>query len=101
MGIKRSLSTAYHPQSDGQTERVNRILEQYLRCYVNSEQSNWTELLPMVQFSYNSQDHSSTGMSPFKANYGYYPSWDIQQEEEAENPTGRDWTTIIHQTHGR
>ena len=44
--ITQGMSTAYHPQSDGQTERVNQILEQYLRIYVNDEQSNWVQLLP-------------------------------------------------------
>ena len=48
LGIKHKLSTAYHPQTDGQTERMNQTLEQYLRCYVNYEQNNWVKLLPIV-----------------------------------------------------
>ena len=72
-GVKQKLSTAFHPQSDGQTERINQILEQYLRCYVNYQQDDWVVLLPTAQFAYNSSRSSTTGMSPFKANYGYEP----------------------------
>ena len=51
--IEHSLSTANHPQTDGQTERVNAILEQYLRCFINERQNNWADLLPFAEFSYN------------------------------------------------
>jgi len=53
LGIERRLSTAFHPQMDGQTERTNSTLEQYLRAYVNYQQDNWKELLPMAEFAYN------------------------------------------------
>ncbi|ERF69955.1 hypothetical protein EPUS_08766 [Endocarpon pusillum Z07020] len=72
IGTKHKLSTAYHPQTDGQTERINQTLEQYLRCYVNYRQNNWVTLLPLAQFAYNSST-AATGMSPFYANYGYEP----------------------------
>jgi len=51
--IKRNLSTAYHPETDGQTERLNQILEQYLRIYINYDQDNWYDLLPLAEFAYN------------------------------------------------
>lgn len=73
IGTKHKLSTAYHPQTDGQTERINQTLEQYLRCYVDYRQSNWVELLPLAQFAYNSSK-ASTGYSPFYANYGREPT---------------------------
>ena len=60
LGVKHKLSTAYHPQTDGQTERLNQTLEQYLRCYVNFEQNNWVTLLPMAQFAYNSHKNETT-----------------------------------------
>jgi len=72
LGTKHKLSTAYHPQTDGQTERINQVLEQYLRCYVNYRQDNWVGLLPMAQFAYNSST-AATGISPFYANYGLEP----------------------------
>jgi hypothetical protein len=64
-------STAYHPQTDGQTERVNGILEQYLRAYVSYDQDNWMELLPMAEFGYNNLQSQTTGLAPFAANYGF------------------------------
>jgi len=51
--IKLSFSTSNHPQTDGQTERVNWILEQYLRCFINERQNNWVDLLPFAEFAYN------------------------------------------------
>jgi len=73
-GINRSLSTAYHPQSDGQTERTNSILEQYLRAYCNYLQDNWADLIPSAEFCYNNSKSETTGVTPFFANLGYHPS---------------------------
>jgi transposase InsO family protein len=74
LGIEHRLSTAYHPQTNGQTERVNQTLEQYLRHYVNFQQDDWTGLLPMAQFAYNNAMHSTTKETPFFANYGLNPT---------------------------
>ena len=74
LGINTKLSTAFHPQTDGQTERLNQTLEQYLRSYVNDQQDNWVELLPTAEFSYNSAPSGTTNVSPFFANYGYDPA---------------------------
>jgi hypothetical protein len=74
LGIHQKLSTAYHPQTDGQTERLNQTLEQYLRFYVNYQQNNWVELLPVAQLAYNSTATSTTGISPFYANFGFNPA---------------------------
>jgi hypothetical protein len=73
LGTKLKLSTAFHPQTDGQTERLNQTMETYLRSYVNYRQDNWAELLPLAQFAYNSADTDSTKVSPFFANYGFNP----------------------------
>lgn len=73
LGIRRSLSTAYHPQSDGQTERINGILEQFLRAYCNYQQDNWRDLLTLAEFCYNNTVTETTKVSPFFANYGYHP----------------------------
>jgi hypothetical protein len=67
------MSTAYHPQTDGQTERVNQSLEQYLRCYVDFNLTNWSELLPTAEFAYNNMAHESTKNSPFFVEYGFNP----------------------------
>src|SRR5665811_273260 len=70
MGTKLSFSTAYHPQTDGQTERVNQILEDMLRACVLSYGSKWEDCLPFAEFSYNNSYQSSLQMAPFEALYG-------------------------------
>ena len=74
--IKRNLSTAFHPETDGQTERTNAILEQFLRAYVNYQQDDWTELLPYAEFAYNNSRQETIGRSPFYANYGHNPVYE-------------------------
>ena len=60
LGIQLASSTAYHPQTDGQTEWVNQELEQFLRLFVNERQDNWNSLIPLAEFAYNNHVHSST-----------------------------------------
>jgi hypothetical protein len=74
IGTKKKLSTAYHPQTDGQTERVNQTMETYLRIYCNQQQDNWVSLLPMAQIAYNNKLSEATGYSPFFANHGRQPN---------------------------
>lgn len=74
MGVENHFGSAYHPQTDGQTERVNQCLEQYLRCFSDHLQDNWSDLLPLAEFSYNNTSHSATTMSPFFVNKGYHPT---------------------------
>ena len=69
-----NLSTIDHPQMNGQTERVNQVLEDMLRAYVSKRQSNWEDYLPILDFSYNSAKHATKGFSPFMLMYGYQPS---------------------------
>ncbi len=69
--IKANTSTAYHPQTDGQTERVNQEVEKYLRIFVNHLQDDWVEWLSLAAFAHNNHVHSATSKSPFKVNYGY------------------------------
>ena len=73
LGIKSKLLTAFHPQTDKQTERVNQELEQYLRMFIDHRQEQWPEWLGMTEFAYNNKVHSSTRTSPFKANYRQDP----------------------------
>ncbi|KAH7563016.1 reverse transcriptase [Bipolaris maydis] len=73
LGVKKKLSTSFHPETDGQTERTNQTLEQYLRMYANKLQDNWVELLPTAQLAYNSTKSATTKHSPHYANYGYEP----------------------------
>lgn len=68
------MSSAYHPQTDGQTERANRTLKEYLRHYVNGNQANWVLLLPMAELALNKLSSSATGSTPSYANYGRNPN---------------------------
>jgi transposase InsO family protein len=73
LGITENLSTARRPQTDGQTERANQELEQYLRIFCNDRQSDWAEWLACAEFALNNRVNSSTGFSPFFLNYGRDP----------------------------
>jgi hypothetical protein len=71
--IDHRLSTAFHPQTDGQTERQNQELETYLRIYMNYQQDNWVDLLPYAEYAYNSKNHSAHMESPIKVAFGLDP----------------------------
>ena len=73
LGIQMKLSTAYYPQTDGQTERINQELEQYLRVFISHRQEQWPDWLGMAEFAYNNKVHAATKISPFKANYSQDP----------------------------
>jgi len=73
LGIQTKLSTAYHSQTDRQTERINQKLEQYLRVFINHRQEQWPDWLETAEFAYNNKIHTATKISPFKANYGQDP----------------------------
>jgi len=73
LGIESTMLIEYYPQIDGQTEHVNQALEQYLRCYVDYNLSNWSDLLPSAEFAYNNQAHKGIKESPFCLEYGRYP----------------------------
>jgi len=71
--IKTNLSTAYHPQTDGQTENISQEVEQYLWLFFNHHQDGGVEWLPLAEFSYNDKVQTSTGFSPFFLNFGQHP----------------------------
>ncbi|QRW22121.1 Retrotransposable element Tf2 protein [Rhizoctonia solani] len=73
LGIKPSFSSAYHPESNGQTERVNQFIEFYLRSYIAANHSDWTTWLPLVEYAYNNAKHASTGKTPFELVYRRNP----------------------------
>ena len=73
LGTKLRMSTAFHPQTDGQTERANRTLEEMLRAFVNHRRDNWAKLPPLVEFAYNNSAQASTKQTPFFLNQGRHP----------------------------
>ena len=77
MGITQNVSTAYHPRTDGQSERSNQWLEQYLRFWVDHQQTNWHHYLPLAEFAHNLWKNESTGQSPFEVLMGYSPRVEI------------------------
>ena len=72
-GTDLRMSSAYHPQSDGQTERVNQCLETYLRCFVHACPTKWSQWLPLAEFWYNTSYHSTLDKTPFLVLYGHEP----------------------------
>jgi len=71
LGIELRLSTVFHPQTDGQTERMNAVMEQYLRSYVNYLQDDWADWLPIIEFTSNNRTSETMAVSLFFANLGY------------------------------
>jgi len=89
LGIETKLSTAFHPQTDGQTEQMNQELEQYLRLFVEHRQKNWLEWLASAEFAVNNKTHTVTKVSPFMANYGRKLRMvgDIRKKRKVESTT--------------
>jgi len=85
LGIRLSSSTAWHPQTDGQTERINQELDQFLRLFVNKRQDNWYDLLPIAEFQYNNHVHSATQQPPFLLNTRRIPRMGF---EPSQVPSG-------------
>jgi hypothetical protein len=87
LGIKGNPSTAFHPQTDGQMERINQEVEQYLRIWVNYAQDDWSEWLSIAEFTYNNHDTTSTGYSPFYLNHGHHPWTGLTEKRRSNNET--------------
>jgi len=82
LGIKSKMLMVFYPQIDGQTERVNQELEQYLRMFIDHRQEQWPEWLGTAEFAYNNKVHSSTWTLPFKANYGQDPRMGFEERKK-------------------
>ncbi|MBW0469160.1 hypothetical protein O181_008875 [Austropuccinia psidii MF-1] len=91
--ISRDVSTAYHPETDGQTERVNQILEQYLWMYFSYHQDEWNTCFHLAECTYNNSGHSSTKQSLFQAVYGRHPHCDSVHITQ-QTPSGKLSTKI-------
>ena len=89
LGIKTKLLTAFHPHTDGQTERMNQELEQYLRLFIKHRQKDWLEWLAVAEFAINNKVHTATKVSPFMANYGkeMRMGGDIRRKGKVESAT--------------
>ena len=99
LGIETKLSTAYHPQTDGQTERTNQELEQYLRMYVNHRQNNWSEWLATAEFEFNNKMHTATKMSSFKVNYGRERRMGFDIRKKGKNEKAEEFAREMKERH--
>jgi len=86
LGVKMRMLMAYHPQTDGQTERRNQVLEGYLQIFVNYDQNYWYQLLPLAEHAYNNWATNAHKMTRFFANNGLHPQTEWMKEREALNP---------------
>src|SRR3954451_19329637 len=96
LGITTHLSTAYHPQTDGQTERINQEVEQYLHMYCNYCQSDWSEWLSLAEFCYNNHQSASTRETPFYLNYGKNPRMGIEPVKETTREAVKEFTSKMN-----
>jgi enamine deaminase RidA (YjgF/YER057c/UK114 family) len=84
LGIKAAKTMAYHPQADGQMERVTQELEQYLQLFTSERQDNWVDLLAMAEFQYNNHIHSLTQQTPFLLDSGQHPRMGFEPKQSAQ-----------------
>ena len=89
------MSMAFHPLTDGQTERVNQVIAVYLRPYINQEQDDCVDLLPMAKHAYNNSITSVTGITPFYANSGRHPESQNPRRTEDINPASHAYAHWI------
>lgn len=103
--VSLQMSSSYHPQSDGQTERLNQTIETFLRYFVNACPAKWSSWIALAKFWYNASPHSAIGCSPFEALYGYPPRhFGISILDDVAVPELTSWlqdrqvmTNLIHQ----
>jgi len=93
------MSTAFHPQSYGQTEWLNQTIEAYLRAFVGKEQDDWVRLLPMAKFAYINLTTTGNGMSPFYANYVFHLAAMDPSSTESLNPASQVYSHWMHAVH--
>ncbi|KAI2644393.1 Transposon Tf2-6 polyprotein [Labeo rohita] len=98
LGVTVSLSSGFHPQSNGQTERANQDLERTLRCLVSKNPSSWSQQLSMVEYAHNSLPVSSMGLSPFECSIGYQPPIFPSLESEVAVPSAHAFVQRCHHT---
>ena len=87
--MKLHFTSGYYPGGEGQSECMNKTLEQYLRVYCNYQQDNWFDLLPIAKFAYNNAPNATTGISPFFSNKGYHPSISVHLDQDLVSSTAR------------
>jgi len=91
------FTSGYHLEGDGQTERMNQTLEQYLQIYCNYQQDNWAECLSLAEFVFNNSPSATTGVSPFFANKGYHPNLTINFDLGLSSSRAQEYTSDLQE----
>ena len=99
LDMKLHFTSGYHPEGDGQTERTNQTLEQYIQVYCNYQQDNWFTLLLLVEFAYNNAPSATTTVTPFYANKGYHPNLTNHPERELSSSHAKEFVTDLDKLH--
>jgi len=95
LDMRLHFTSGYHLEANGQVERTNQTLEQYLRIYCNYQQDNWSELLSLAEFAYNNAPSTTTSVSPFFANKGYHPNLLVYPERDIASSRARDFVVDL------
>jgi hypothetical protein len=101
LNVETALSTAYHPQTDGQTERLNQDVEIFLRLYVNHMQDDWAEWLSQAEFSYSNRIHSATGYTPFYLDHGRHPRTPLNVIPRTTSPSADEFVTQLQEARAK
>ena len=99
LDMRLYFTSGHHPEGDGQTERVNQTLKQYLRMYCNYQQDNWSGLLPLAEFAYNNASNVTTGVSPFFANKGYHPNLAVHPKRDLTSSRACEFAVDLNELH--
>ena len=99
LDMKLHFTLDYHPEGDGQTERANQTLEQYLRMYCNYQQDNWSDLLPLTEFAYNNAPSAMTSVFLFFANKGYHPNITVHPKCDLSLAQAREYAVNLESLH--
>src|SRR5260370_12878665 len=93
--MRLHFTLGYHLEGDGQTEQANQVLEQYLQIYMNYQQDNWTEFLPLAEFAYNNATNATMGVSPFFANKSYHPEITVDLQAASTSTEAEQFVTNL------
>jgi len=97
LDMQLHFTSGYHSEDDGQTERTNQTLKQYLCVYCNYQQDNWSKLLPFAEFAYNNALSATTGVSPFFANKRYHPNITVHPEHDIASFRACDFAVDLNE----
>ena len=99
LNMKLHFTSSYHPEGDSKTKHTNQTLERYLQIYCNYQHSNWSDLLPLVESTYNNALNTNTGVSPFFTNKGYNPNLSVHPERDLVSTHACNFVVDLNEHH--